>query len=601
MSLDDVCTRMAYYIYASSTDGHFKHSHSWYRNMWHTCLSALSTHEYPRPNLPFDVERELDKLCDGVDEEFREEISRNSKKFDKVVGLGAVITYFAVDRVPNGQRNEKHKKEGGARFECLYPVAAEDLKNNPLLLTGITANTGAFFKLVTENTRIIDDNSCYPNCICYSTSPTTRANVLHFAAAYGNAEFIKSVLYPEQDRFPNQQIREHYNGMISRWLRALIAPSCSRMSPFDMAVFYDDLKCAEALLTRTTVNAARDRKSDMASPNSSLPFRPYTESQLSLAVYHGNTEIVQILMDTGLIKPHHYPQAFREAANAGDSHMLMRLWKMCGEDESYLLDHDQKPGKRMCSPLHLAAAAGHLRCVQFLCQSQPLRIQPDAVGDLPLIYALENGHMKPEPAIRRDTQLTGFRELPAKLLCRQYSTSVRKIQTNSTAFSLLALTFQEIVHYLMEAFPAEVPPTAIKSAINCKRNKLARDLFHRIMERKDIIAECKPLTFAVEVGNFHMAEHILRQYAGNNKGSDYFLQVSEEPWCSDVSDALRAVLCSGALNAEKKAKFVIAFQLAGFKVSMVNVVRMVNDKTLTATICNSLRHPANQPQSQSSP
>ncbi|KAK6018236.1 ankyrin repeat protein [Ostertagia ostertagi] len=219
--------------------------------------------------------------------------------------------------------------------------------------------------------------------------------------------------------------------------------------------------------------------------------------------------------------------------------MLMILWDMCGKDETCLLEQDQKPGRRMCSPLHLAAAAGHLRCVEFLCQSPLLRTTPDAVGDLPIIHALENGHMA-------------------------------------------------VVDYLVEKFPSEVPPTLIKSAINCKRNKLAERLCQCMVDRKEVIAECRPLTFAVEFGNFHMAEYILKQYYAKNK-------ISEEPWCNDVSDALRALLCSNALPADKKARFVMAFQVAGFKVSMVNVVRMVSDKSLAASICNSLRHPANQP------
>ncbi|KAK5973032.1 hypothetical protein GCK32_006983 [Trichostrongylus colubriformis] len=526
MSLDEVCTRMAYYVYASSTDGNFKHSQSWYRSMLHLCQNALATHEYPRPQLPFDVERELDKLCDEIEEQFCEEKHRNSRKFDK--------------------RNLKQQKEGGDEFECLYPVPTEDMRNNPLLLTGVSGNIGMFFKLIAEKTHLIDDQTCHQDCICYSSTPTTKANVLHFAAAHGNAEFITSVLYPEPQRFANQQIRDHYNRMVARWLKSMISPSFSRLSPFDMAVFYDDPNCAKALLTRTTVDAVRARKSDMASPNSSLPFHPYTESQLSLAAYYGNKEIVQILKDAALIKPHHYPQAFREAANAGDIDMLMKLWEMCGKDEAFLAEKDQKPGKRMCSPLHLAAAAGHLRCVQFLCQSQMLRTLPDAVGDLPITYALENGHMA-------------------------------------------------IVEYLMGTFPSEVPPTLIKSAINCKRNQIAKRLFHGIMVHKEIIASCKPLTFAVEVGNFHMAEYILKQYYAENK-------ISEEPWSIDVSDALRAVLCSNALPADKKGTFVMAFQLAGVKVSMVNVVKMVSDKALAATICNSLRDPANQPpQPKSSP
>uniref|UniRef100_A0A7I4YP88 ANK_REP_REGION domain-containing protein n=1 Tax=Haemonchus contortus TaxID=6289 RepID=A0A7I4YP88_HAECO len=519
MSLDDVCTRMAYYVYTSLANGNFKHSPSWYYSMLLTCQQALATHQFPRPHPHFDVERELDKLCDDVEEEFRDENHRNLRKFDK--------------------RNTKFTKGGGDEFECLYPVAKEDMLNYPILLTGVSGNVGVFFKLVVQKTHMIDEESCYQDCICYSTSPATRANVLHFAAAHGNAELINSILYPDEERFPNEQIHDHYNRMITRWLRTPIATSFSRLLPFDMAVFYDDLKCAQALLSCTTVDTLRERKSDMASPNSSLPFRPYTESQLSLATYYGNKEIVKVLVDLGLIKRHHYPQAFREAANAGDNEMLLWLWDMCGRDESCLVEQDQKPGKRMSSPLHSAAAAGHLRCVEFLCQSQVLRMTPDAVGDLPIIYALENGHMA-------------------------------------------------IVEYLIEKYPTEVPYTAMKSAINCKRNKLAKQLFHQMLYQKEIIADSKPLTFAVEVGNFHMAEYILKQYSAKGK-------VSEQPWCNDISDGLRAVLCSSALSPDKKGKFVMAFQLAGFRVSMVNVVKTVSDKAFAAMICNSLRHKVNQP------
>ncbi|VDO86955.1 unnamed protein product [Haemonchus placei] len=390
MSLDDVCTRMAYYVYTSLANGNFKHSPSWYYSMLLTCQQALATHQYPRPHTPFTVERELDKLCDDVEEGFREENQRNLRKFDK--------------------RNTKFTKGGGDKFECLYPVATEDMLSNPILLTGVSGNVGMFFKLVVQKTHMIDEESCYQDCICYSTSPATRANVLHFAAAHGNAELIKSILYPDEERFPNEQIHDHYN-----------------------------------------------------------------ESQLSLATYYGNKEIVKVLVDLGLIKRHHYPQAFREAANAGDNEMLLWLWDMCGRDESCLVEQDQKPGKRMSSPLHLAAAAGHLRCVEFLCQSQVLRMTPDAVGDLPIIYALENGHMA-------------------------------------------------IVEYLMEKYPTEVPYTAMKSAINCKRNKLAKQLFHQMLYQKEIIIDSKPLTFAVEVGNFHMAEYILKQYSATGKVKFNFIR-----------------------------------------------------------------------------
>ena len=36
-----------------------------------------------------------------------------------------------------------------------------------------------------------------------------------------------------------------------------------------------------------------------------------------MAVYHGNMDMIKMLQAWQLIKPQHFPQAFREAANAG--------------------------------------------------------------------------------------------------------------------------------------------------------------------------------------------------------------------------------------------------------------------------------------------
>lgn len=41
------------------------------------------------------------------------------------------------------------------------------------------------------------------------------------------------------------------------------------------------------------------------------------ESPLSIAAYHGNVEMVDLLKKHELLLPHHFPQAFREAAGAG--------------------------------------------------------------------------------------------------------------------------------------------------------------------------------------------------------------------------------------------------------------------------------------------
>ncbi|KJH47975.1 ankyrin repeat protein [Dictyocaulus viviparus] len=262
------------------------------------------------------------------------------------------------------------------------------------------------------------------------------------------------------------------------------------------------------------------------------------ESPISIAVYHGNMEMVNMLQQWGIIRSHHFPQAFREAAIAGDIEMLIRLWDICGKNTAHLTEAITSC-KTMSSPLHVAAAAGHMRCVQFLCQNETLRTLPDAIGDLPLSYAIDNNHLA-------------------------------------------------IVDFLMKTFPNEISNNAIRSTIACKHNKLAKYLLTYAINSEDFIRNVEPVKFSVGVGNFHIAEYVLKQYMCRNK-------VNTPPWSVDVYEALSEVLVCKLLDPIKKTRFVIAFQLAGVKVSMVNVVKLVNDKFVAATICNSLKHNFNQP------
>ncbi|VDO43037.1 unnamed protein product, partial [Heligmosomoides polygyrus] len=66
---------------------------------------------------------------------------------------------------------------------------------------------------------------------------------------------------------------------------------------------------------------------------------------------------------------------------------------------------------------------------------------------------------------------------------------------------------------------------------------MAKMLFHIMMEMKTVIEAVKPMKVAVETGNFHMAEYILKQYMLNHK-------VSEKPWSEDIEEALQEVLRS---------------------------------------------------------
>ncbi|VDO22874.1 unnamed protein product [Heligmosomoides polygyrus] len=84
MSLEDVCIRVAHCAHAYSTGAQVSHGSSWYSNAMSTCQLALTTHDYPRPHLPFEVERKLDKLCDEEEELFRAECERNAKKLERV-------------------------------------------------------------------------------------------------------------------------------------------------------------------------------------------------------------------------------------------------------------------------------------------------------------------------------------------------------------------------------------------------------------------------------------------------------------------------------------------------------------------------------------
>ncbi|VDL75674.1 unnamed protein product [Nippostrongylus brasiliensis] len=438
MSLEDVCLKMAHCAHASLSDSvSAGRSSSWYRNMVKNCQEAIDSHDFPRPSLPVEVERKLDQLCDVEDENYRAEKERNSRKFFR--------------------RNARLMSDGGDAFECVYPVAKTDVLDQPLLLAGISGNAKLFFKLVLEKTH-----------------------------------FITKVLSPgnEVEQW-DKSTKAHYERMVERWVQGTTTTAGSKMCPFDMAVYYDDVSSAKALLnSQKCVNFVRFRKGDLSTPNSSLPLATYIKYQL--------------------IQPRHYPQAFREAANAGDLDMLHRLWLMCGERQECIVETCTTAGRKMCTPLHIACAAGHLSCVQFLCLNQELRKTMDSVGDLPIVYAIENGH-----------------------------TAITK--------------------YFIESFPAEIPHAVIKSAINCRNNHLAKLFLHDMLNLAERIVEIKPMKFAVEVGNFHMAEYILRLYVGYKK-------VCETPWLDDVQEALRAVLCCNTLAPKEKAKFVVAFQLAGVKV-----------------------------------
>ncbi|KAK6746546.1 hypothetical protein RB195_000054 [Necator americanus] len=515
LSLDDVCIRMAYCAHAASSDGDFKHNTQWYMGMMKTCLEAIATHEYPRPHLPFEVERLLDIYCDKLREDWREEEERNLRKL------------------------ERRNTSCTPSFDCVYPVSKEIMMNNKLLLTGITGDADLFFSLYFKGVHMKDEHQCYPDCICVSVS-YRQANVMHFAAAHGNAEFIKKVLFPGKTLPDDSIIRDHYRTTIYGWVCSAIEGMGTQMYPFDVAVLYDYKDCAREILGyETCAKMLRERKFPMARVKCSLPFREYVESPLSVAVYHGNMDMVKMLQYWQLIKPQHFPQAFREAANAGDLVMLNELWEMSGRNVDLVTEQEAEM-KGNCTPLHVAAAAGQLRAVQFLCHmGEALRTKPDAAGDLPLTYAIENGHMA-------------------------------------------------IAEFLMKTFPHEVNHTVIRSAIACKRNRVAKILFHDMLDLKEVIDDIRPLKFAVDTENFHCAEYFLRQYMLEKK-------INESPWQNDVGEALDSVLRCRTLSPEMKTKFVIAFQLAGVKISMVKVLKTVSDRTVASLICNSLRNNSNQP------
>ncbi|CAJ0602378.1 unnamed protein product [Cylicocyclus nassatus] len=515
LSLEEVCIRMAYCAHNALQGGDTRHSASWYKGLMKTCLEAVNTHEYPRPHLPFEVERIFDDYCHKIAEQKRAEDARNAVKLERR-SIGCTTTLF----------------------ECVYPVSTESMTSNKVLLTGVTGDAAAFFKLYLQNVHIRQGKQCYHDCICYSVS-YRQPNVLHFAAAYGNAEFIKKVMFPEDALPHDQAIREHYKTMIEGWLLGAIEQGGTKMYPFDVAVFYNYKDCAREFLgSKDFAKALQDRKTEMTMPRSSLNYNEYIESPLSMAVYHGNSEMIKMLHNWQLIQPQHFPQAFREAANAGDVQMLTELYEMCRRNVTYIVEQDKE--RPMQTPLHVAAAAGHLRAVQYICTwGEFVRTKPDAVGDLPLTYAIENGHMA-------------------------------------------------IADWLMHTYPNEINPTVIRSAVACKRNRLAKQIFDKLLHFDEIIDKIKPLNFAVEVENFHCAEYFLKQYMIAKK-------VNTAPWSEDVAQALHNVLQCRSLPADKKTKFVIAFQLAGVKISMVNIIKIVKDKSVAALICNSLRNSFNQP------
>ncbi|KHJ96456.1 hypothetical protein OESDEN_03576, partial [Oesophagostomum dentatum] len=238
-----------------------------------------------------------------------------------------------------------------------------------------------------------------------------------------------------------------------------------------------------------------------------------------MAVYHGNMDMIKMLQAWQLIKPQHFPQAFREAANAGDVQMLTELFEMCGKNPNLMVEQNVGSDKFLQSPLHVAAAAGHLRAVQYLCLfGEAFRTLPDGAGDLPLTHAIENGHMA-------------------------------------------------IVDYLMKTYPQEVRYPIIRSAIACKRNRVAKCMFDKMLDLKEVIDDVRPLKFAVDVENFHCAEYFLKSYMNTRK-------VDLPPWSFDVMEALDSVLRCKSLPPEKKAKFVVAFQLAGVKVTCTNLEKV---------------------------
>ncbi|RCN30246.1 hypothetical protein ANCCAN_23984 [Ancylostoma caninum] len=460
-----------------------------------------------------------------------------------------------------------------ADFECVYPASKENMLSNRLLLTGIAGDANAFFQFYFKGVHMRDDTNCYDDCICLSVSPR-EPNVLHFAAAHGNAQFIKKILFPEKALPDDPVVRNHYANMMFCWSCSAIECSGTKMYPFDVAVFYGLCTRISGLLHVRKNAAGAENRNDQSAQFTAAP-RVYShfeqgldsttfcysscfsfkESPLSMAVYHGNMEMVRMLLYWQLIKPQHFPQAFREAANAGDIAMLGELWQMCGRDLNLVTEQDPE-SQGICTPLHVAAAAGQLRAVQFLCcLGEGLRTKPDAAGDLPLTYAIENGHMA-------------------------------------------------IVDFLMKTYRTEVRHTVIRSAIACKRNRLAKLIFHDMLNLREVIDEVRPLKFAVDVENFHCAEYFLKQYMNEKKASSlrkFFsrfysgsFQVGEWPWANDISEALEAVLRCRTLSPEQKTKFVIAFQLAGVKISMVNVLKIVTDKPVAALICNSLRNTSNQ-------
>ncbi|KAJ1357410.1 hypothetical protein KIN20_015551, partial [Parelaphostrongylus tenuis] len=368
LSLEDVCVHLARFTYMTADEGD-SYTHSWFEKMRNLCLYAVEKFEYAPPQLPYELEQRLNRCC--------EEIERDDR---------------AEKRTKCKERNARHTIEKGEQFECVYTVDQEDLVSKPVLLTAISNDVEKFYEICRMTVCLESSGRCSSSCVCFSAS-RFGANVLHLAASHGNAEFIKAVLFPGE-ALPNERtFRHHYEIMLERWISGALSGGGAPMFPFDVAVYYNDIKCARALLEhRSTSVTLRNRQEDMGQLYTTYPFCSYTESNLSIAAYHGNLTMINILQEWHLIKKHHYPQAFRDAANAGDIRVIEELWEMCGKDETCLVEQPRK-GKRMCSPLHLAAAAGHLNCVEFLCKIPMLHITPDAVGDLPLLHAVENGHL----------------------------------------------------------------------------------------------------------------------------------------------------------------------------------------------------------------
>ncbi|KJH47974.1 hypothetical protein DICVIV_05950 [Dictyocaulus viviparus] len=150
---------------------------------------------------------------------------------------------MCAEQQRNLKKFEKRSSKNRAlcsTFECVYPVDKQEILNNPVLLTGISGDTEMFFKMYLCASHSYEDQKCPSNCICFSAT-RSKANVLHFAAAYGNADFISTLLFPEESMLVDRSLSDHYKIMLERWLNSAISANGSFMFPFDVAVYYSML------------------------------------------------------------------------------------------------------------------------------------------------------------------------------------------------------------------------------------------------------------------------------------------------------------------------------------------------------------------------